>query len=412
MWQKFEELYPDEAVTEVTLENGETVEIPNEGYKTCIKPSGSWCPIHGYSKAEYHGGNVNSLQEYIDISAEHLDSSELLDNKYRDMLNQVSYENGINVHTLDGLDCSGFASWLYNQITDKYTLNSTAKNFTKQTGLVSIEYGTEALPGDIFAWTDHIVVIVGKVNDNAKAFVTIEQTPNVLKYGVIYYKDASSSDIALAKQIASEANELIGGLDSNNEAPHSYCMDSVGIYTEREVITNEQPSEEVTQEVNENGYITKEVWYPYYNDDDSDDEDSDDEDSDDEESEYNPWDYIPKEFEYFESRQAEDGSGEFLTYYILPGTESLGGDSGDNNSETVIEHVAEYREIGRFADQFLDEEIILNGYDTPIKNMCAIDIIQHTITKLPISYISGYSTYNGDIFDKSQAASNLGVKIN
>lgn len=402
MWQKFEELYPDEPTTILTTPEGLPLEVPNEGFRKCIKPSGSWCPIHGYSSDEYHGGDVYSLQQYIDISAEHLDSSELLDTKYRDMLSQVNYDNGINVHTLDGLDCSGFASWLYNQITDKYAINSTAKNFTQQVGLVPIEYGTEALPGDIFAWHEHIVIIVGKVNDNAKAFVTIEQTPNVLKYGVIYYKEASASDIALAKQIATEANTLIGGLDSVNEPPHSYCMDSVGIYTEREVVgqdTDEETDEESgEQSTNESGYITKEVWFPYYNDEDS---------------EYNPWEYIPQTFEYYESRPADDGSGEFLTYYILPDDSSENTDEvSEDDSEVIIEHVEEYREIGRFADKFLDDDIIINGYEIPIRSMCAQDIIQHTITKLPISYISGYSIYDGDIFDKSQAATNLGVDFN
>lgn len=327
MWEKFESLYPDAASRQVRLDNGTVINIPNEGYNTCIKPSGSWCPIHGYTNEEFHGGDVHSLQEYIDISAEHLDSSELLDTKYRDMLDKIDFTDGINIHTLDGLDCSGFASWLYNQITDKYEINSTAQNFTQQAGISQIKYGDTIYPGDIFAWTDHIVIIVGKVNNNNKAFVTIEQTPNVLKYGALYYRGARLSDIELAKRIAAEANELIGGIDSSSEKPHAYCMDSVGIYTVQETVNTD-----------------------------------------------------------------------------TTGLESEG-------NETVVEHLEQYREIGRFKDKFLDEEVGIAEYGTPIKYMCATDIIQHTLSKLPISYISGYNTYNGKIFDKTKAATQLGINV-
>jgi len=328
MWEKFESLYPDAASRQVRLDNGTVINIPNEGYNTCIKPSGSWCPIHGYTNEEFHGGDVHSLQEYIDISAEHLDSSELADTKYRDMLDKIDFTDGINIHTLDGLDCSGFASWLYNQITDKYEINSTAQNFTQQAGISQIKYSDTIYPGDIFAWTDHIVIIVGKVNNNNKAFVTIEQTPNVLKYGALYYRGARLSDIELAKRIAAEANELIGGIDSSSEKPHAYCMDSVGIYTVQETVNTD-----------------------------------------------------------------------------TTGLESEG-------NETVVEHIEQYREIGRFKDKFLDEEVGLTEYGTPIKYMRATDIIQHTISKLPISYISGYNTYNGKIFDKTKAATQLGINVN
>lgn len=327
MWEKFESLYPDAASRQVRLDNGTVISIPNAGYNTCIKPSGSWCPIHGYTNEEFHGGDVHSLQEYIDISAEHLDSSELADTKYRDMLDKIDFTDGINIHTLDGLDCSGFASWLYNQITDKYEINSTAQNFTQQAGISQIKYGDTIYPGDIFAWTDHIVIIVGKVNNNNKAFVTIEQTPNVIKYGALYYRGARLSDIELAKRIAAEANELIGGIDSSSEKPHAYCMDSVGIYTVQETVNTD-----------------------------------------------------------------------------TTGLESEG-------NETVVEHLEQYREIGRFKDKFLDEEVSLTEYGTPIKYMCATDIIQHTISKLPISYISGYNTYNGKIFDKTKAATQLGINV-
>lgn len=192
-----------------------------------IGSHGGWCPEHGVTDTEFHGGVVTSLEEYVDLKANTLDASQLLEDKYREMLSQVDYSEGINTHTLDGLDCSGFASWLYNQATDEFNVNSTAVNFTNQSKIKALNFGTALLPGDVFAWTEHIVVVVGKVKDNSKVYVTIESTPPVLRYGVIYYKGASQADIRLAKQIAEEANLLIGGIDFE---PHCYCMNEQGYF--------------------------------------------------------------------------------------------------------------------------------------------------------------------------------------
>ena len=46
-----------------------------------------------------------------------------------------------------------------------------------------------------------------------------------------------------------------------------------------------------------------------------------------------------------------------------------------------------------------------------IKDMTAQEIIQYTLTKLPISYVSGYNLYEGDLFNKSLVSSNLGVTL-
>lgn len=388
MWKEFESLYPDEPTTITENENGEQIEIANDGFGKCIKPSGSWCPIHGVTNASYHGGSIKSLQEYVDISAENLNATELLSDKYKDMLSKVDYKYGINIHTLDGLDCSGFASWLYNQITDKYELNSTAIDFTKQNGLVSVEEGDEILPGDIFTWTEHIVIVVGKVNENKKAFVTIEQTPNVLKYGVIHYEDASSEDIALAKQIASEANELIGGLDSNLEKPHVYCMNSVGIYTVQELETQTVVTQEERYEYD---YI--DIWFP----DDYSGYDG-----------YEPWNYVPESFEWCEERPSDDGNGCIVTYCVIS---NITYEDVYVEKEVMVDKTKQYNEVGRFKDTFIDENTLMSEYGKTIKNMTAQEIIQHTITKLPIYYVSGYNEYNGELFDKSQASTNLGINI-
>lgn len=403
MWKRFNDMYPTTETSTIQDENGNDIVISNPGYRRCISPKGSWCPIHGEIKSAYHGGNVYSLEEYVDISAKNMKADDLLDNKYREMLSQVDYSRGINMHTLDGLDCSGFASWLYNQITDKYTVNSVAREFTKQSALTSIEYGTEIYPGDIFAWTEHIVIIVGKVNENAKAFVTIEQTSNCVKYGVIHYKDASDGDIQLARQIAADANKLIGGLEYDTEKPHVYCMDSVGIYdTDEEVTvtTNELINTKDNSDNNEGRhwgtiYETKAVWFP---------------DGWASRSDCAPWKEVPNEFEYYDREIFDDG--ELITYHIKIGEGYIDDDVATTNKEVVTDKKqTSYREIGRFKDTYIDEDTIINGFEKPIKDMYAQDIIQHTLTKLPISYVTGYNIYDGDIFNKNDVATDLGISI-
>lgn len=305
IWIKFNDAYPEEHIN------------------SCIKPGGTWCPLHGSISDEYHGGMVYSLDEYVESRAEAFDSSELLHDKYRDMLSSVNYSNGINAHTLDGLDCSGFASWLYNQVTDKYSINSTARDFTKQSGVVSLEFGDKLLPGDLFAWTRHIIVIVGQVSEGSKAYVTVESTPSILRYGVAYYSGASDSDIALGMQIAREANELIGGISIE---PHCYNMNNVGYYStysEFEEITVVE-GEEVLEE-------------------------------------------------YDHKEENEDGS---ITYYIAV-----------EGSETQEQYI----EVGR-----LDVE-----FEPSVEDYTAIDTLQEVLRHLTISYVEGYSTYTGDLFDKS-----------
>jgi cell wall-associated NlpC family hydrolase len=292
-----------------------------DGIGNCIKPSGSWCPVHGYNDIDCTfqiGETIYSLDEYIENRVDLLETDEIKSDKYRELLEKVDYTDGISIHTLDGLDCSGYASWLYNQITDKYEINSVAMSFVNQEGVKEIEFGSEMLPGDIVAWNDHMVVIIGKVANKSKAYVTVEQTTNVLKFGVIYYKGVKASDFTLAKEIATEANKLIGGIDTEQEEIHIYCMDNIGKYSE---------------------------------------------------------------------------------------------DVVDENGEVIETVEKEYKAIGRFSQQFIDQGIKVGEVNLPIEKMCAKDIIQYTLTKLPISYVKGYSLYEGDFFNKDEVASNLGVSI-
>jgi hypothetical protein len=390
VWSQWEALYPDEPYSTYTDEEGEDHLVRNIGFGKCLKSGNSWCPIHGTVSGSYHGGTVYSLDQYIEARKDILNVDELSSDKYREMLSTIDFKNGINIHTLDGLDCSGYASWLYNQITDKYTINSTAVDFTNQAGIKKVTFGSELLPGDVFSWTEHIVIIIGKATESGKAYVTIEQTPNVLKFGVVYYSGASQSDIDRAYQIAKEANELIGGINSQYEKPSKYCMNDQGKIT---VSVNTDASgriqiSQISYYIDEAGNIIVTSGL------------------------------IPDSFDDQElittPPETEDGYTTYTIKFYMNNTDNSDDNDSDNSSEdessnssktvTKTEHVYA---IGRFQDPFIDENTLVGDVNKTIKSMTADEIIQYTITKLPISYVSGYSTYEGEIFDKSKTASSL-----
>lgn len=401
VWEKWNSLYPDEPYTEIIEDDGSTVEQKNEGFGTCIKPSGSWCPLHGYSSSECSKGKkVYSLEEYVSNSAEIFNKDELLQDKYREMLSKVDYSKGISVHTLDGLDCSGFSSWLYNQITDKYEINSVARSFAHQNGTQEIIFGSKLLPGDTFSWTTHIVVIVGQLKENSKAYVTVEQTPSQLKFGVVYYTGAYSDDINEAKQIAKDANSLIGGINGDYEEPHVYCMNNCGFYKERMKLSEAQTDEKVLKIIKIDGQEDPLVT-------------SDDEDKNSDETDTLPVmsnNVTINEEDEVNSVTDNNDSATDNSESLSESTETVElGMENDNTEDPMCTVLKQQKSIGRFRDKFIDEDTVINEYNVPITEMYAKDIIQYTLTKLPISYVLGFNEYQGELFVKDNISSNLGI---
>lgn len=302
-WYSFSEAYPNTQTSEVISIGGNGKEtkttVYNQGFKECIKSASYWCPLHGNGDTEFHGKTVFSPKDYLSIRENIIDYDKYSYDEYMSILSQIKFSGGINEHLIDGLDCSGYTSWVYNQITDKYTFNTSARYFSYQEGMKQLGFGSKLLPGDVFAWESHIVLVVGKVKDNSKAYVVIEQTPNILRFGVIYYNGALIQDINEATKIANEANSLIGGINNNDEPANVRCMNTVG--------------EELS--------------------------------------------------------------------------------------------------IGRFKGKFEDEGIIISEYNKSIEDMTAQEIIQYTLTKLPMSYVLGYNIYDGDLFNKELISSNLGITL-
>lgn len=209
IWACFSELYDDEGKS-----------------TSCIQPAGSWCPVHGSKSGQCSISDtaIKTVTDYLNLRGDIIENTSAYANiKGKDLTKifengNVAYtgRNGVGkstaAHRVEGLDCSGFASWLYNQIDDTRTYDSNARNFVRSCGLNSLDFGDPLLPGDVIAWSSHICVTVGKLDDTNKVYLQIESTPNVIKLGVAYYPGATKAQIDKAKAIAKEANILLGNV--------------------------------------------------------------------------------------------------------------------------------------------------------------------------------------------------------
>ena len=199
-----------------------------EKYSKCVVPDGSWCPMHGkqndWDGCLFRSKTVYNVEAYLKERQDILDLSGVDLEALAEQLNSaVDFSEGLTSHRLDGLDCSGYSSWLYNQVTSEYTFDSGAYYFIGQRGIKSMRNGTKLLPGDVFSWGDHIVVIVGAVREGSKAYVMLEAARTNVKFGVVYYSGATNADINEALRVAEEANLLVGNMDAT-EATRKFSM--------------------------------------------------------------------------------------------------------------------------------------------------------------------------------------------
>lgn len=190
-----------------------------EKYSKCVVPDGSWCPMHGkqndWDGCLFRSKTVYNVEAYLTERQDILDLSGVDLEALTEQLNSaVEFSDGLTSHRLDGLDCSGYASWLYNQVTTDYTFDSGAYYFIGQRGIKSMRNGTKLLPGDVFSWGDHIVVVVGAVREGSKAYVMLEAARTNVKFGVVYYSGATNADINEALRVAEEGNLLVGNMDA------------------------------------------------------------------------------------------------------------------------------------------------------------------------------------------------------
>ena len=224
MWQLFNQYYMDSGHSQY-----------------CIMPSYTWCPIHGESSDTENacigasGDTFNSVQAYIKSRSKFLNTQILENGKYTEMISNAGVNGTIIGHNLDGLDCSGYVGWIYNQVTGGKITDSTARYFiqSNKKWFQELQVSDSLKPGDIFQWQTHIVMIVGpqRQSDNCKVYVMVEMQPYFVQFGVAYKNGAQYKDIQTAKQIARDANELFGGSSCSKYQIHSYNI-------ETEVVTN------------------------------------------------------------------------------------------------------------------------------------------------------------------------------
>jgi len=217
----------------------------------------SWCPVHGeiekltedekqvlIDAGEEVKTNcisldeVKDLQSYLDSRSDTLGYEELKSEKYKEFVDIEYLKERLSTgwpgenlceHRLDGLDCSGYISWILNQMDSEKEYDGTSAYFDKVDGVEAVEFGSRLKTGDIFTWKTHVVMNVGAISKYSKAYVAVEQVPSCTRFCVIYYNGAASWEINTARSIANEANKLIGGKEF---AINTYCMDEQGFYEE------------------------------------------------------------------------------------------------------------------------------------------------------------------------------------
>lgn len=195
----------------------------NEAYKIkgltgCIQSSSGTCPVHGGGGCAYSAPDVRTIDGYVSTWIKRMKNiglGELTDDIDMDTMYSVFRDRNtvsryssqsLSLHTLDGLDCSGFACWLYNQI-DPYTIkDTTAVDFVNSDGVKRVKYGDKLLPGDAIGWDTHIITVFGVYKDNA--YIAIEQTPNVLRFSA--FSVGGSQYLQEASNYAEELNAIAG----------------------------------------------------------------------------------------------------------------------------------------------------------------------------------------------------------
>lgn len=205
MWEKFNEAYKI------------------KGISGCIQSSSGSCPVHGGGGCAYSAPNVSTIDNYVNTWTKRMNNLGLgqltedvdMDTMYsvfRDRNTVSRYgSQSLSIHTLDGLDCSGFACWLYNQI-DPYTIkDTTAIDFVNSDGVKRVKYGDKLLPGDAIGWDTHIITVFGVYKDNA--YIAIEQTPNVLRFSA--FSVGGSKYLQEASDYAEELNAIAGVTSEN-----------------------------------------------------------------------------------------------------------------------------------------------------------------------------------------------------
>ena len=205
MWERFNDVYKQNSPS------------------SSIKNSGTWCPIHGSAgNCAYRGNSVKTVDQYIDYFNSNLSNNgygqytygidrQEVYNVFNGRGTVATYSSqALNPHSLDGLDCSGFACWLYNQVDGSSVKDTVASSFASCAGMRRLKFGEQLYPGDAVGWDTHIIIIFGQYSKDC--YITVEQTPDELKFGACSF-NGGSARLNEAKAYADKLNDKFGVTD-------------------------------------------------------------------------------------------------------------------------------------------------------------------------------------------------------
>lgn len=191
----------------------------------CIKPSGTWCPVHsGGSNCAFYKPYVHTVEDYISAWKKQMQDAGYGNILYgineeeiyslfrgRNTVSQYSSQS-VELHRFDGLDCSGFASWLYNQVDASSVKDALAPYLVDCKGMREVSFGERLYPGDALGWDTHIVIVFGQYSKDC--YITVEQTPNELKFGACAFNNGTAK-LDEAGEYAKKLNKHFGVADDD-----------------------------------------------------------------------------------------------------------------------------------------------------------------------------------------------------
>lgn len=206
----------------------------NKHYKNrnnCLRPSETWCPIHGYAgetldSCLFGDREVSSIGEYLKLRKNSIAKNNKITRTNLLVTLGKDLKEPLEPHRLEGLDCSGYIGWLFNQIDRTRTYEGTAIEFVRRNEMKEISMYEELLPGDLVAWSSHIVMVIGKVSESNKAYIIVEQVPNTVRTGVLTYKGITEEELEKAKELAYKTNCRLKA-ELKNEEVKVYNMQGI-----------------------------------------------------------------------------------------------------------------------------------------------------------------------------------------
>lgn len=221
----------------------------------CIRPRYSWCAIHGAlentdNSCAFDDTSVSDVRDFLRVRRWQLMEKgigdiyfgitleELMKTFHGDLTTSVWDPNGgVSLHRLDGLDCSGYVSWILNQVDSTHRRDYLANTFVGSSGIREVEVGKRIdtdeetgditttvlsvpslLPGDICDWNTHVIMCLGKWARNT--YIIIESAPNAVKLGVGYF--SGGGDVSGAIEFAREVNSTFFGLEEENVSVYAF----------------------------------------------------------------------------------------------------------------------------------------------------------------------------------------------